>query len=124
MNDIEPPRNLGDRLLLYATRVVQLSEMLGRNFAQQHIAKQILRSRTSPMAHHAEAQSAESEAHFIHKLKIALKELRETHRWLQLIQQVPLIQKPESLNSLIDETDQLERILNASITTVKSRPKS
>jgi four helix bundle protein len=74
------------------------------------------------MAHHAEAQSAESNADFIHKLKVALKELRETHRWLQLIQNVPLVEKPEALNSLIDETDQLERILNASITTVKSRP--
>ncbi len=123
MNGTEPPPNLGDRLLSYATRVVRLSEKLGRTFAQQHSPKQLLRSGTSPMAHHAEAQSAESNADFIHKLKIALKELRETHRWLQLIQNVPLIEKPESLNSLIDETDQLERILNASITTVKSRPR-
>lgn len=122
MNGTETPRNLGERLLAYATRVVRLSEKLGRTFAQQHIAKQILRSGTSPMAHHAEAQSAESNADFIHKLKVALKELRETHRWLQLIQNVPLVEKPEALNSLIDETDQLERILNASITTVKSRP--
>jgi four helix bundle protein len=121
MNDPEPLQDLGDRLLNYATRVVRLSEGLGCNFAQQHIAKQILRSGTSPMAHHAEAQSAESVADFIHKLKIALKELRETHRWLQLVQQVPLIQKPETLNDLINETDQLERILNASITTAKSR---
>lgn len=66
------------------------------------------------MANHAEVQSAESNADFVHKLKVALKELRETHRWLQLIQQVPLVQNPENLNSLIDETDQLERILNAS----------
>lgn len=74
------------------------------------------------MAHHAEAQSAESNADFTHKLKNALKELRETHRWLQLIQQVPLIGNPKALTFPIDETDQLERILNASITTVKSRP--
>lgn len=120
MNTTDPPPNLGERLLAYATRIVRLSETLGKSFAQQHIAKQILRSGTSPMAHHAEAQSAESNADFIHKLKIALKELRETHRWLQLIQQVPLVQNPKNLNPLIDETDQLERILNASITTVKS----
>ena len=73
------------------------------------------------MANHAEAQSAESDADFIHKLKIALKELRETHRWLELIQRVPLVNNPEKLTEIINETDQLERILNASITTVKNR---
>jgi four helix bundle protein len=121
MNEASKPPDLGDRLLAYATGIVRLSESLGKTFARQHIARQILRSGTAPMAHHAEAQSAESNPDFVHKLKIALKELRETHRWLKLIQEVPLIENPKSLDSLIDETDQLERILNASITTVKSR---
>ena len=117
-NDSQP---INEHLLDYATRIVRLSQSLKNDYATQHIAKQLLRSGTSPMANHAEAQSAESDADFIHKLKVALKELRETHRWLELIQRVPLLNNPEKLIDLINETDQLERILNASITTVKNR---
>ena len=117
------PPDLGERLIEYATRIIRVSEQLGKSYDQQHVAKQILRSGTAPMAHHAEAQSAESPAHFVHKLKIGLKELRETHRWLELIRRTPLIQSPEKLLPLIDETDQLERIITPSITTVKSRQK-
>ncbi len=111
-------------LLNYATRIVRVTERMGRSYAQQYVAKQLLRSGTSPMAHHAGAQSAESDNDFIHKLKIALKELRESHRWLELIQSAPLIDKPEMLASLIDETDQLERIFNASIQSVRNRHQS
>ena len=112
------------RLLDYATRIVRVTEKMESSYARQPVAKQLLRSGTSPMAHHAEAQSAESDNDFIHKLKIALKELRESHRWLELIQSVPLIEKPENLDPLIDETDQLERIFNASIQTVQKRKQS
>ncbi|MGJ8695827.1 MAG: four helix bundle protein [Verrucomicrobiaceae bacterium] len=51
----------------------------------------------------------------------ALKEMRETRRWLELTRRTPLVPSPEKLIPLIDETDQLERILNASISTAKSR---
>ncbi len=53
------PPDLGERLIEYATRIIRVSEQLGKSYAQQHVAKQILRSGTAPMAHHAEAQSAE-----------------------------------------------------------------
>lgn len=47
--------------------------------------------------------------------------MRETRRWLELTRRTPLVPSPEKLIPLIDETDQLERILNASISTAKSR---
>ncbi len=72
------------------------------------------------MAHHAAAQSAESKSDFVYKLKIALKEMRKTRRWLELVRRTLLILSPEKLIPLIDKKDQLERILNASIPTVKS----
>ena len=124
MEEETQPNDTRTRLLVYATRIVRVTEKMGRSYAQQHVAKQLLRSGTSPMAQHAEAQSSESDADFIHKLKVALKELRESHRWLELIQSVPLIEKPELLDSLIEETDQLERIFNASISTVRKRQNS
>lgn len=73
------------------------------------------------MAHHGEAQAAESPKDFIHKLRIALKELRETSRWLKLAQRVPLIDKPALLSELLDETEQLIRIFHKSISTAKKK---
>ena len=73
------------------------------------------------MAHHGEAQAAESPKDFIHKLRIALKELRESSRWLKLAQRVPLIDKPELLAELLDETEQLIRIFHTSIETAKKK---
>ncbi len=54
---------------------------------------------------------------FIHKLRISLKELRETQRWLKLIQPVPLIKKPELLNDILEETTELIKIFVTSINT-------
>src|SRR5216117_2334262 len=78
--------NLEERLLEFASAVIDLSERLPETRAGNHIAGQILRSGTSPLSNHGEAESAESREEFIHKLKIYLKELRETRRWARLIQ--------------------------------------
>ena len=72
------------------------------------------------MAQHGEAQGAESRKDFLHKMKIALKELRETGRWLKLITRVSLIEKTELLDPLIKETDELTRIFVTSIRTAKA----
>ena len=76
----------------------------------------MLRSGTSPYPNHGEAQAAESPKDFIHKLRISLKELRESQRWLKLIQRVPLI-KPDLLNDILQETEELIRIFVTSIKT-------
>ncbi len=77
--------DLKDRLIDYAVRVIRLSESLPNTKAGNHISGQILRSGTSPAANYGEAISAESRADFIHKLKVALKKLRETEVWLKII---------------------------------------
>ena len=71
------------------------------------------------MAHHGETQAAESRKDFIHKMKIALKELRETIRWIKLAQRSQLIEKPDLADSLRDEADQLIRIFAKSISTAE-----
>ncbi len=75
--------------------------------------------RTSNVQHrnHGEAQAAESPKDFVHKLRISLKELRETQRWLKLIQKVPLIKKPELLNDILEETEELIKIFVTSSKT-------
>ena len=56
---------------------------------------------------------------FIHKLHVSLKELRETYRWLRLVQRLPLLEPSNRLDQLIDESDQLVRIFAASIRTAR-----
>lgn len=113
--------DLEERLLDFAVRIVRVAEQTPKTDAGRHVADQVFRSGTSPYANHGEAESAESTSDFIHKLKICLKELRETWRWLRLIQRIPMVQKPELLDPLIKETDELIRIFRQSIITTKQR---
>ena len=89
--------DLEERLLEYTVRILKTVEQLPNTKTGNHVAGQLLRSGTSPYPNHGEAQAAESPRNFIHKLRISLKELRETQRWLKLMQRVPLIEKPERL---------------------------
>ncbi|MCX5635986.1 MAG: four helix bundle protein [Planctomycetota bacterium] len=64
---------------------------------------------------------AESSRDFIHKIRIALKELRETSRWLKLIKYIKLLNKSERLDGLIDETEQLIKIFVTSVKTANEK---
>lgn len=111
--------DLEERLLDYGARIIRLTKAMSNDYAEKHIAGQLLRSGTAPLSHHGEAQGAESPADFIHKLHLALKELRESHRWLKLIAHADLAPQGKDLRPLIDETDQLIRIFVTSIATAK-----
>jgi len=82
------------------------------------LAKQILRSGTSIGANISEAQSCESKADFIHKLKIAAKEAEETRYWLLLCKYSPTYTFDSSLLSNLDE---IQKLLSAIISTSKSK---
>ncbi len=111
--------DLQNRFIDYAVRIIHVSEQLPETKAGKHISFQILRSGTSPAANYGEAQSAESRADFIHKLKVSLKELRETEVWLKIILQAKLIKPSTKLSPLLQETDELISILFKSIDTAK-----
>jgi len=119
MNEEKKKFDLQERFIDYAVRIINLSEQLPETKTGKHISSQILRSGTSPAANYGEAQSAESRADFIHKLKIALKELRETEVWLKIIIKAKTIQPSEELSTLLQETDELISILFKSIDTAK-----
>jgi four helix bundle protein len=87
--------------------------------AGKHVSSQLLRSGTSPAPNYGEAQSAESKADFVHKLKIALKELRETEIWLKIRAKAQMIEPDTLLEPLIQETDELIAILFSSVETAK-----
>jgi four helix bundle protein len=112
--------DLEERLLEYSARIIRLVERLPNTRAGNHLAGQLLRSGTSPLPNHGEAQAAESAKDFVHKLKICLKELRESWRWLLLIQRVPLL-RPRLVEALVEETDKLIRVFVRSIQTAEQR---
>ena len=84
------------------------------------MAGQLFRSGTSAGANYEEACGAESRADFIHKLQIALKELRESHYWLRLLLKSDAIQN-FNIDSLIEETKQLINIIAKSLITAKKK---
>ncbi len=113
--------DLEERLLKYAAAVIRLTEGMRRTPAGMHVAGQLLRSGTSPLPNHGEAQAAESSADFVHKMSICLKELRETRRWLRLVQTAELIKVTAAADPVVRETEELIRIFYSSISTVRKR---
>ena len=83
--------DLEERLIQFALLIIDIVEMLPNTRAGNHIAGQLICSGTSPAFNYGEAQVAESRDDFIHKMKICLKELKETHIAVQIIQRKPLI---------------------------------
>jgi four helix bundle protein len=111
-----------ERLLDYGADVISLTRTPNSDYAERHIGNQLLRSGTAPLSHHGEAQAAESPADFIHKHRLALKELRESERWLKLIARAKLPATTD-LTFLLKETDELIRIFVTSIATAEKRRK-
>jgi four helix bundle protein len=115
-------RDLDERLLEYAARVVELAEALPKTMACRHIGSQMLRSGTSVGAHYQEAQAAESREDFVHKLQVALKELRESLYWLRLLARSGSLPAAQ-LKALLGEAIELRAILSKAVATAKARPK-
>ncbi len=111
--------DLQERLIEFAVRVLNVVESLPNSRAGNHVAGQLIRSGTSPAPNYGEAQSAESRKDFIHKMKVALKELRETLVWLLIIQCKPLAEPLDKLTPLIEENNELISIFVASIATAQ-----
>jgi len=111
--------DLEERLLEFASAVIDLSEKLPNSRAGNHVAGQLLRSGTSPYPNHGEAEEAESRDDFIHKLKICLKELRETRRWARLVKRKAWARDDPTLVFVLAEADELVRIFYSSVQTAR-----
>ncbi len=114
--------DLEDRLLEFSARIIRLVDGLANTRAANHIAGQLLRCGTSPYGNHGEVEAAESRKDFVHKLKVCLKELKETRRWLRLIAKSSML--PETkMRSILNETEELIRIFFSSIRTAERNAK-
>ena len=120
MTKENPKFNLENRLIEFSLAIIEIVEMLPNSLTGRHLGGQLIRSGTSPALNYAEAQSAESRKDFIHKMKISLKELRETYVCLRLIERKPLIKQSKQIKDALNENNQLISIFVKSIATARS----
>jgi four helix bundle protein len=116
--------DLEELLIDFAVRIIRTAESLPKTKIGNHISGQLIRCGTSPAPNYGEAQSAESLADFIHKMKICLKELRETRVWLLMIVRTNLLKPASKLEPLIDENNELISIFVKSVNTAKKNRSS
>ncbi|NIN72738.1 MAG: four helix bundle protein [Gemmatimonadetes bacterium] len=110
--------DLQDRLIEYAVLITRVADGLPSTRAGKHTAGQLVRCGTSPAPNYGEAQAAESRKDFIHKLKVCLKELRESMVWLEYVQRLELGDRMLVARG-IRETDELTAIVFSSIQTAE-----
>jgi len=112
--------DIANRLLDQAVGCLRLAAELETNPIGKHIARQLIRCSTSGGANYEEARSAESSDDFAHKASIAGKEVGETVYWLKVTQRAAVTRSSE-IAGLINEGEQLVRILGASARTARGR---
>ena len=116
------PEELSDRLWHSAARIGKVVDALPETRLGRHVAGQLVRSGTAAAPNYDEGRVGESRADFAHKINIALKELVETYGWLKFICIAKLLPS-RRITPLLDECDQLCRILGKSVSTAKRKPK-
>ncbi len=114
-------QKIEERLINLSVGVHQLIKSLDNGILSQNLSSQVIRSSTSAALNYGEAQGAESKKDFIHKSSIVLKELRETHISLKIINSSKISQDQSSLAHLLDECNQLIAIFHKTVTTAKSK---
>jgi four helix bundle protein len=116
------PQDLSDRLWQFAARIAKVVDALPDTRVGRHVAGQVVRSGIAAAPNYDEARSGESRADFVHKVNVALKELVETRGWLKFVILAELLPAGR-IAVLVDECDQLCRILGKSVATAKAAKK-
>ena len=115
--------DLQNRLVKFAILIMKIVEMLPKNYTGRHFKNQLVRSGTAPAFIYGEAQAAESRKDFVHKMKIGLKELRESFIALTIIKEKPLLEHKKADQALV-ECDELISIFFTSIDTATRNMKN
>lgn len=115
--------DLEERLIDFAVLIIEIVNEMPNNKAGNHLSGQLVRSGTSPALNYGEAQSGESRKDFIHKIKIVLKELRETLVCLKIIYKTKLYKSEDKIQFAIKENDELISIFVKSVETAQNNIK-
>lgn len=112
--------DLEDRLVDFSVLMLKVADALPKTYAGQHLSGQLIRSGTSPALNYGEAQSGESRRDFIHKVKICLKELRESRVCMKIIDRSGLLKDHEFVLQGIAECNELIAIFVKSVQTAEA----
>lgn len=116
----ERTANLYQRMVVFGSQVIGLSDNLPKSPGGRIVADQVCRSSTAIGANYREAQRARTRAEFVSKLQVALQEADETIHWLEVIDHAGFLPS-ESLAPLVKEANELTAILVTSVRTSKTR---
>ncbi len=109
--------DLEKRTLEFSKRILKMTQALPKNDTNTHFSNQCVRSATSVGANYREANDALGKKDFIHRVRIARKEAKETEYWIELI--IEHNKTMESrIKSLQKETYELRNILSVIINKV------
>jgi four helix bundle protein len=117
------PEELSERLWRFAARAGKAVDALPDTRLRRHVAGQLVRCGTASPPSYDESCAAESRRDFVHKLGIALKELKETRGWLRFIVIAELL-RAKKIAPLHEESQELIKILGKSVSTAKSNRRS
>ena len=112
------PEELKERFRKFSIKIVKLVNDMPNTIASNAIARQIVRSGTSPAANYRAACIAKSNKDFLNKLKIVEEEIDETSHWLSVIIDAEILPQGK-VQELYDECVELRRIVVRSITTIR-----
>jgi four helix bundle protein len=122
MSLAKKPFDLENRLITFACLCLEVCELIPDTIAGRNLKYQLSKSATACALIYGEAQAAESKADFLHKMKMVLKEIRESRVNLRIIEQKPL-STHEKIQSALNEVNQLMAIFLKSIETAKRNDK-
>jgi four helix bundle protein len=111
--------DLEERLINYSVLIIEITDSMPATRSGNHLAGQLLRSGTSPSLNYGEAQSGESRKDFIHKIKIVLKELRESYVCLKIIHRTKNYKSEDQIMDALNENNELISIFVRSVATAQ-----
>ena len=121
--EVSKPRDIKERTFAFALEIVRLCQTLdGKRGPARTLGRQLLRSGTSIGANVEEAQAGQSQADFISKYNIALKEARETIYWLRLLDASEEC-SDGACKTLSQEAGEIARIIGSIIVNTKKGSK-
>ena len=109
--EVKPPYEIKERTFEFGVMIVEYVDRLPRSLAGRTVADQLIRSGTAVGAMVEEADGAESNRDFVHKMSVALKEARESHYWLRVIKRAK-VRDSKDTDYLIGEAMELIKILS------------
>ena len=116
--------NLEERLINYSVLILEIVDELPDNKGANHLVSHIVRSATAPAMMYSEAQSSESRKDFIDKMRLTLKELRETYNCLKIISRKKYAgENNEKLRKALNESHEIISIFVKTIETAINNSK-